>query len=313
LDSIEGLLQSGVFGIKAFLCHSGLDEFPNASLQDLRRAAPVLKRFGRPLLVHAELANVSAPRPPATRSYIEYMASRPTQWEAEAIDALISLCRDTRCRIHIVHLANADMLPAIRAAKAAGLPLTVETCPHYLYFSSTDVPEGATQYKCAPPFRNLSHQQRLWDGVRQGLIDTIGSDHSPCPPTMKQLDSGDFMSAWGGIASLQLTLPVTWTEAVKQGIAIDTLFVRLSTTPASIFALHSKKGRIAIGCDADLVVWSPEKSWTVQGSKLFHRHKLTPYDGAMLKGSVSRTYLRGTLVYSNDVLHGQPGGQLLAA
>lgn len=312
-DSIDELLRAGVFGIKAFLCHSGLDEFPNATIEDLYRAAPGLKRSGRPLLVHAELTNSSAPRPLSTRHYDDYLASRPPKWEADAIDTIIDYCRNTRCRVHIVHLANADMLPVIQREKAEGLPITVETCPHYLHFLPAEVPEGATQFKCAPPFREPSHRDRLWDGLIRGTIDTIGSDHSPCPPEMKQLQTGDFMSAWGGIASLQLTLPVTWTGALQHSMAIEKLFTRLSTAPASLFGLETRKGQIAIGNDADLVAWSPDTSWTVQASQLLHRHKLSPYEGATLFGKVSRTYLRGQLVFSEQKICGGPSGQLLAA
>jgi allantoinase len=311
--SLEELLEAGVFGIKAFLCHSGLKEFPNASLEDLHRASQCLERFGRPLLAHAELMSAAAQQPQSARRYVEYLSSRPKEWESDAIEALIAFSQSTRCRVHIVHLANSDVLPILQDVKMRGLPITVETCPHYLHFTPNDVPDGATQFKCAPPFRESIHRDRLWEGVRQGVIDTVGSDHSPCPPAMKELQSGDFMAAWGGIASLQLTLPVTWTGAAKNSIGLAQLFARLSTTPACIFGLGPRKGQIAVGSDADLVVWSPESSWTVRASQLYHRHKLTPYDGATLQGKVSRTYVGGRLVYDGKLVLGRPYGELLAA
>lgn len=312
-DSIGPLLESGVLGIKAFLCHSGLDEFPNATLEDFRQAAPALTRYGRPLLVHAELTASPAPRPTTARRYADYLASRPTQWELDAIAPLIDLCRATGCRIHVVHLANADAMPMLEAARSEGLPITVETCPHYLHFSAEDVPDAATQFKCAPPIREPHHREALWNGLQSGVIDTIGSDHSPCPPAMKQLESGDFMAAWGGIASLQLTLPVVWTGAAKRGIGLEQMFNWLSTNPARLVGLADRKGQIAMGYDADLMVWNPDTAWTVRAQQLHHRHKLTPYDGLDLRGEVQRTYLRGELIYEQGRVVDEPNGQLLAA
>jgi allantoinase len=312
-DKIEQLLTAGALGIKAFLCHSGLDEFPNASLDDLRAAAPILAKHNRPLLVHAELTNAPAPKPEVARRYGEYLASRPTQWESDAIDALIQICRDTRCHIHIVHLSNSDELPKLRAAEAEGLPLTVETCPHYLHFTAEQIPEGKTQYKCAPPVREARHRDALWAGLRDGIISTIGSDHSPCPPSMKELESGNFMSAWGGIASLELTLPIVWTEAAARNVPIHQIFNWLAANPAKLVGLQNRKGRIAAGCDADLLVWNPDAKWSVRGEELYHRHKLTPYEGETLRGIVERTYLRGKLVFEDDQLIDQHHGELLKA
>jgi allantoinase len=290
VHQIEPLLDAGVLGIKAFLCHSGLDEFPNATLADLKAAAPILAKHKRPLLVHAELTNGPAPCPAETRRYGEYLATRPPQWESDAIEMLIELCRDTSCHIHIVHLANADALPLIEAAKGEGLPLTVETCPHYLCFAAEEIPDGATQYKCAPPIREGRHRELLWEALKRGVIDTIGSDHSPCPPEMKHLESGNFMEAWGGIASLQLTLPIVWTEASRRGIGLEQVFRWLSTNPARLIGLESMKGKIAPGYCSDLIVWNPETRWHVRAGELQHRHKLTPYDGVELLGAVERTY-----------------------
>jgi allantoinase len=292
-DQIEPMLQAGALGIKAFLCHSGLDEFPNATLADLRVAAPILAKYGRPLLVHAELTNAPAPRPAEARRYVDYLATRPPQWETDAIEMLIELCRETGCHVHIVHLANADALPLIEAAKGEGLALTVETCPHYLYFVAEEIPDGATQFKCAPPIRERRHRELLWDALKRGVIDTIGSDHSPCLPEMKHLESGNFMDAWGGIASLQLTLPIVWTEASRRGIGLEQVFKWLSANPARLVGLENVKGKIAPGYYADLIVWNPDTRWQVRADELQHRHKLTPYDGVNLVGSIERTFASG--------------------
>jgi len=312
-NSIGPLLAAGVLGIKAFLCPSGLDEFSDATLTDLQAAAPALLRFGRPLLVHAELPNAPAPRPTTVRRYADYVATRPPQWELDAIAVLIAFCRSAGCRVHVVHLACAEALSMLEAARREGLPISVETCPHYLHFSPADVPDGATQFKCAPPFRDVRQRELLWDALRQGMIDTVGSDHSPCPPEMKHLESGDFMAAWGGISSLELTLPVVWTGAAKRQIGIQTVFEWLSARPAQLVGLGDRKGRIAVGCDADFVVWDPEARWKVSAGELHQRHKLTPYDGVELLGKVRRSYLRGNLVFRD----GLPGtgalGQLISA
>lgn len=294
-SDIGPLLNAGALGIKAFLCDSSLPEFPPAREEDLWAAAPILAERRRPMLVHAELTCAAAPRPNDVRRYNDYLASRPPQWEADAIELLIRICRDTGCPIHIVHLANGDALPILRAARAEGLPITVETCPHYLHFAAEEIGDGQTQFKCAPPIREARHRELLWDGLKRGDIDTIGSDHSPCLPAMKHLESGDFSAAWGGIASLELTLPIVWTNAAARGVSMEQVFRWLSTQPAAMLKL-SAKGRIAAGCDADLVVWDPESHWEVHGADLQHRHKITPYDGATLQGRVVRTYSRGKLV-----------------
>ncbi len=310
---IEPLLDAGVLGVKAFVCHSGLDEFPNATLADLQAAAPILARHNRPLLVHAELTDAPAPRPQSARSYADYLASRPPQWESDAIGMLINLCRGTGCHVQVVHLANADALKMLHAARNEGLPITVETCPHYLHFTAESIPDADTRYKCAPPIREEHHRERLWDALKNGDIDTIGSDHSPCLPSMKCLESGDFMAAWGGIASLQLTLPIVWTNAAHRGIPLARIFEWLSGNPAKLVGLANRKGRIAKGFDADLIVFDPDAGWTVHGEQLYHRHKLTPYDGERLTGKVLRTYVGGIMVFGNNGLSHIPTAELLAA
>ena len=346
-DQIEPLLKAGVLGIKAFLCHSGLDEFPNATLDDLKKAAPVLAQYRRPLLVHAELTTVPGLDHQTARKYADYLATRPPRWETDAIEMLIQLCRETSCHVHIVHLANGDALPMLEAARKEGLPITVETCPHYLFFSADEadslelvemvmeieeqfdlhipdaqaeiftvnrkVPDGDTRFKCAPPIRDRRHQELLWLGLQRKVVDTIGSDHSPCPPEMKHLESGDFMKAWGGIASLQLTLPLIWTEAVRRKIPLEKIFSWLSSNPAKLVGMADRKGRIAIGLDADLMVFDPDAQWTVEAKKLYHRHQVTPYDGEKLKGKVIRTYVRGQTAFDRDEIAATATGELLGA
>ncbi len=245
------LIAAGVLGFKAFLCHSGIDEFPNATEADLRAVMPELARAGVPLLVHAELTGHSPIAAPATafecRSYARHLASRPREWEHDAIRLMIELCREFRCHVHIVHLSSADALPMIARAREEGLPLTVETCPHYLTFAAEEIPDGDPRFKCAPPIRERENRERLWEGLRQGLIDTIGTDHSPAPPELKHLDTGDVFRAWGGIASLQLALPAVWTEARRRGFTFTDLARWMALRPAELVGLYGRKGAIAPG------------------------------------------------------------------
>ncbi len=323
---IEPLAGAGVAGFKAFLCHSGIDEFPNVNESDLRSAMAELARIGLPLLVHAELAPAEAqPGIPATvaeaRSYARYLASRPRAWEDEAIRLLIGLCRDTGCRVHIVHLSSADALPMIDRARNEGLPLFVETCPHYLVFAAEEIPDGDPRYKCAPPIRERENRERLWEGLLQGLIDTIGSDHSPAPRGLKQLESGDLVRAWGGIASLQVALPAVWTEAGRRGTPIQSVAGWMARRPAELLGFSDCKGEIAAGCDADMVIFDADASFTVQATALHDRHRVTPYEGHTLTGRVETTYLRGAPVFQSGSFAtpgrgrplvreaGQPGGR----
>jgi allantoinase len=313
---LEGLIEAGVLGFKAFLCPSGIDEFPNSSELDLRSAMPIIAEAGLPLLVHAELVSpletgAGTRLAAQPRSYAAFLASRPRQWEHGAVRLRISLCRDYRCRVHIVHLSAADALPMIAAARSAGLPLTVETCPHYLYFAAEDIPDGDPRFKCAPPIRERDNRERLWEGLRDNLIDTIGSDHSPSPPGLKHLATGDLNQAWGGIASLQLVLSVMWTEMRRRDFSLFHLAEWMSRRPAALVGMAGRKGAIAAGCDADLVVFDPDASFSVDPAKLFHRHRLTPYECRTLAGGVNRTYLRGRLVYDGAHFAAQPTGQML--
>ena len=309
---VEDLIAAGVLGFKAFLVDSGVEEFPAVSLDGLRRAAPLLAAAGLPLLVHSEdpdviacAAAAGAPGGAAARRYAAYLASRPPGAEIEAIRGLLGLCREVRgLRLHVVHLASSGALPLLAAARADGLAVTVETCPHYLTFAAEEIAGGATEFKCAPPIREAAEREALWRALLDGAIDLMASDHSPCPPAMKRREEGDFFAAWGGIASLQLLLPAVWTGARARGAGLERLARWLSERPAALAGLTGRKGAIAPGCDADLVIWDPDASFTVDPGRLEHRHPITPYAGRELFGVVAVTVLRGELVY--DALH-EPG------
>lgn len=297
---LEKLALYGALGCKTFLVHSGIDEFPNSSEADLREAMPILRDLGLPLLAHAELDLGPAGVPAQERSpqrYHSYLASRPNAWEDEAIKLLVRLCRETGCPVHIVHLSSASSLETVRRAKDEGLPFTVETCPHYLCFAAEAIPDGATEYKCAPPIRESDNRERLWRALFEGVIDFVITDHSPCLPALKQKERGDFEAAWGGISSLSLGLSAIWSEARARGATLWHLARWLSEGPARFAGLAARKGTIKKGLDADLVVWDPEQSFEVTPERLFFRHKVSPYMGRTLTGLPLQTLLRGQLVY----------------
>ncbi len=310
---IPELIRDGVLGIKAFLCDSGLPDFPAATRTELEVAMPVLAAAGLPLLVHAELVNDSAPAMEDPRSFSQFVASRPGSWELAAILLLIDFVQQSLCRTHIVHLANADsmIINLINDAKRFGYPLTVETCPHYLYFSSEEIADGDPRFKCAPPIRSAANREQLRQALLNRSIDTIGSDHSPCPAWMKHLDSGNIDAAWGGISGIQFTLPVVWTAMKGYSVSFDELFRWLSTRPAHLIGLEQSKGEISIGYDADLVVWDPDAVWNVEASSIRHRSGISPYEGQTLTGLVHRTYVRGELAFAEGNLSHQPYGRLL--
>jgi allantoinase len=311
---IEPLLEAGVLGFKCFLVHSGVDEFPSVDESDLRQALPVLAMHEAVLLAHAEVPGpIEAAKPQGLRNaYSTYLASRPPESELEAIDLLIRLCREYRAPTHVVHLATEQAVPQLLEARAAGLPVTVETCPHYLTFEATQIPDGATEFKCAPPIREGVTRQGLWSALEQGSLDLVATDHSPCPPGMKTGADGDFFAAWGGIASLQLGLAAVWTEAKRRGIGIERVAHWMSAAPAKLAGLAGRKGSITPGADADLIFFNPEKpiDWT---RPLEHRHALTPYRNLPLIGVVERTILRGQTVYVEGEFVGRPAGLLLAS
>jgi allantoinase len=311
-DQIEPLIAEGVFGFKCFLVPSGVDEFQHVREGDLRLALPGLAANRSLLLVHAELPGPidDARTDSSSRSYQSYLASRPRAAENEAIDLLIRLSREFGARIHIVHLSSADAIPALRRARAEGLPITVETCPHYLLFSAEAIPDGATQFKCAPPIRENENREKLWAALAEGVIDFVTTDHSPCPAALKCMDTGDFFQAWGGITSLQLGLSSVWTEARRRGHSLEQVVEWLSTRPASVAGLRGRKGAIAPGHDADLVFFQPEAAveWP---HVLHHRHNLTPYEGRTLTGVVERTILRSLTVYRDGEFAPSPAGNIL--
>lgn len=312
------LRAAGVVGFKCFLVPSGVAEFPHVTEADLRVALPELVRLGALLIVHAE---VQAPIDAALaemqqtaadpRAYATFLATRPNAAEDEAVALMIRLCRETGARVHIVHHSSASSLSLLRSAKAKGLPLTAETCPHYLTFAAEEVPDGATEYKCCPPIRERANREELWQALAAGVLDMIVSDHSPCPPELKRRDAGDFLQAWGGISSLQLRLPAVWTQARARGLSLQQLIAWLAIAPARLVGLDERKGALKVGCDADIVVWRPEEPLRVDAEILQHRHKLTPYTGHLLRGVVETTYLRGEKIYERGEFLHEAAGALL--
>ncbi|MBM3464910.1 MAG: allantoinase AllB [Armatimonadetes bacterium] len=315
LSEMAPMHDAGIFGFKCFLVPSGVDEFGHLTPDLLRPAMAEIARFGGLMLVHAEVsgpidaaAGVWAAEDP--RSYRTYLKSRPPEAEREAIALVAEVAQKTDCRAHIVHLSAAPALEILEIARGR-LPLSVETCPHYLSFTADDVPRGATQYKCAPPIRDLDNRESLWDGLRGGLLDMVVADHSPSPPALKSLDTGDFAKAWGGISSLQLTLAATWTEARRRGFGVEDIVRWMSHNTARHAGLVGRKGALAVGCDADIVVWDPEETFTVDAAALHHRHPLSPYQGRVLHGVVKTTFLRGQKIFDGGRLVDTPLGRLL--
>ncbi|HXM33940.1 MAG TPA: allantoinase AllB [Pyrinomonadaceae bacterium] len=316
-SALTPLYDIGVVGFKCFLVPSGVDEFPNVTKANLHEAMPELARLGAVLIVHAELpgpidAACCSPSPPQEGSrYETFLQARPRAAENEAVALMIALSREFGTQVHIVHHSSSDALPMLREAKAIGVKITAETCPHYLYFAAEEIPDGATEFKCCPPIRERDNRERLWQALADRTIDMVVSDHSPCPPGMKCRDEGDFMKAWGGISSLQLRLPVMWTEARRRGYSISRLSEWLCSAPARLAGLGGRKGKLAVGYDADVVVWNPEKKFSVVPEMIQHRHRLTPYAGRQVSGMVQTTFLRGEKVYDGGVFKELPRGRLL--
>jgi len=312
--AIEPLAAAGVRGFKCFLIHPGIDGFTMVTEEQLRDALPHVVRTGLPLLVHAELAGpIEAATAALTgadwKSYATYLRSRPDEAELSAIRMLLSLCREFRFRLHIVHLATCHALDELRAARAEGLPLSVETCPHYLHFTAETIADGATLCKCAPPIRSHANREKLWEALREGLIDLVATDHSPCPPSMKQIETGTFQTAWGGIASLSMALPVMWTEASRRGFTLRDIARWMAEGPARLAGCDASKGRIAAAYDADLVIFEPEAEFAVTPDRLHYRHAVSPYMGERLRGIVKATYLRGKPVFAGGKFSGDPIGR----
>jgi allantoinase len=317
VSELRLLWDAGVFGFKCFLVPSGVPEFEHVEESDLRKALPELTSLGAPLLAHAEVpdpidqAVARLPKTASPREYATWLASRPRKAEDQAIGLLVSLASEFNAHIHIVHLSSSDAIAAIRKAKSDGVALTAETCPHYLTFAAEEIGDGATEFKCAPPIRERANREKLWSALGVATIDLVASDHSPCPPHLKLRDEGDFLRAWGGIASLQLGLAAVWTKARPRGHGLTDLARWLCSGPASLAGLASKKGAIAAGYDADLVVLDADAKFRVDPAELLHRHKLTPYAGQELVGVVKSTFLRGRKVFDGRTLVGAPIGRIL--
>ncbi|TCO47811.1 allantoinase [Kribbella antiqua] len=305
LSQLRPLHDAGVFGFKCFLLHSGVDEFPPLGQTELEPVMQEIASFDGLLIVHAEDAHgIDSAPPPQGPSYQAFVESRPRDAENKAVADVIELARRTGCRVHILHVSSSDVLPILAEARRDGVRITAETCPHYLTFSAEEIPDGATQYKCCPPIRDAENREQLWDGLRDGVIDLVVSDHSPSTVDLKRLDTGDFGAAWGGIASLQLGLPAVWTGARRRGFTLSDVARWMCQAPAWQTALQHK-GRIELGYDADFSIFAPDETFVVDVNTLHHKNALTPYDGRQLDGVVRRTWLRGEPVDAN------PRGRLL--
>jgi len=310
LNDIEPLARAGVLGFKTFMSHSGIDEFPKITEENIRKALPILAQHGISLLVHAELENCIE-KTENLQTYKSYLATRPKSWENEAIKLLIQLCREFQTPIHIVHLSSSDVLTEFAQAREEGLPLSIETCPHYLHFTAENIADGDTRFKCAPPVREAKNREKLWQGLQSGTIDFITSDHSPCTPELKKMDEGRFEKAWGGISSLQLTLPVIWTECINKGLSLNQLTNWMCSAPAKFIGMDHQKGQISLGYDADLVCWDPDSTFLVEPAIINFKNKLTPYEGEELFGVVKRTYLRGNKVFESGHFVNDPIGKTI--
>jgi allantoinase len=321
LADLEPLCRAGVLGFKCFLLPSGVDEFGHVGEAELGPALDRLGAAGVPLSCHAELEGPIARAAEGLLGespyrYLTYLRSRPPGAEDQAIALLIALARSRRARVHVVHCSSAGALELLAAARQEGVAIGAETCPHYLHFAAEEVPDRATEYKCAPPIREAENRERLWQGLGDGLLDMIVSDHSPCTPALKLRGpgadvGGDFLAAWGGIASLQLALPAAWTEMRRRGMPVTQLAEWMSAAPARHTGLGQRKGAIERGRDADLLVWDPDAGFQVDGARLHHKHPLTPYDGETLHGVVSTTIVGGQIAYSGGQHAARPPGRLL--
>ena len=321
-EELPALIKSGVLGFKCFMIHSGIEGFCWVNECDLRLALEILRGTGLPLLVHAEVA---APVQAATdalnmneadwHKYCTYLASRPDHAEVEAIRLLIRIAEEFQTTIHVVHLASATALAILAEARDRAVPITLETCVHYLWFAAEEIPDGATEFKCAPPIRRAENRERLWKALEDGLIDLVATDHSPCPPAMKHREEGSFDLAWGGIASLGLALPVMWTAMHQRGYNTKDAAQRvgkwMSASPARLAGLVGQKGTLSPGADADIAIFDPDATWTVTESDLHFRHKISPYLGAHLRGRVRETWLRGQPVLPSDQIAISPRGREL--
>lgn len=309
---LEGMVQAGVRGFKCFLCPSGIDEFPAATAADLRIAMPILKKAGVPLLVHAEIElplREASEQESDPREYLTYLHSRPPEWEDAAVAMVVDLVRETGCPAHIVHLSSAGSIPILARAKKEGLPITAETCPHYLCLQAEDVPLGDTTYKCAPPIRGRKNQDALWQALKDEIIDFVVTDHSPCIPGLKKLETGNFMDAWGGIASLQLGLSALWTEAQRRGVSLPTVHRWMAAGSSVLMGLS--RGAFVRGAQADVVAFDPEANFVVDPHSLAHKNAISAYRGKSLHGVVRHVWLAGVQIVEDGAMKGNPRGRAL--
>lgn len=296
---LEALIAAGVVGVKCFLTHSGIDEFPNVTEQDLDEAMPILAKHNIPLLAHCELSDndkhsLLSEHP---TSYQEYLKSRPKFWENDAVDLMINKCRQHHCPVHIVHVSSAECLSKIEAAKAEGLPITAETCTQYLYFNAEQIPDGKTIYKCAPPIREKENNEQLKQALKSGVLDFITTDHSPAPASIKEIDTGNLQKAWGGIAGIQFLLTASWT-ALKDVVSIEEFIPLITSKPAQLIKANTK-GEIKVGYDADIVIWNDTQQHLVTENEVLFKHKISPYIGETLTGVVIETIVNGQTIYCN--------------
>ena len=303
LGGLTALLDAGTYGVKCFLLDSGVPEFPPLDPDQLRAALAELSSVDGLLIAHCEDPAMVRPSP-SSRDYADFLASRPPEAETRAVAGLIAAARETGARVHVVHVSAAEVLPLLRDAVADGVRITAETCPHYLALAAEEVPAGATQFKCCPPVRAAANRDALWAGLADGTLSCVVSDHSPCPAELKRFDTGDFAAAWGGISSLQLSLPVVWTAAIARGLSLVDVALWMAQRPAALAGLRSK-GSIAPGYDADLVAFAPDEEFRVDLRRLHHRNPVGPYARRTLRGVVRSTWLRGVPVED------RPAGRLL--
>ncbi|WP_199611086.1 allantoinase AllB [Flocculibacter collagenilyticus] len=311
IEELPQLLESGVLGVKSFLIDSGIDEFPPMTAPDLINALPIIEKFQVPYLIHAELDTNKSPPATIGKHYQSFLASRPKAWENQAIQLMIDLAKQhaPNAHIHIVHLSSAEAIQDILAARAQQINITVETCPHYLTLWAEAIPDGKTLFKCCPPIRENDNRMQLWQALKNEEINFIVSDHSPCTPQLKLIDSGDIEHAWGGISALQFSLPLVWHEAKAQNISLAQISQLVSTATAEFAGIGHQKGKIAEGYDADLLIFDDEKTFTIENSMIKHKHKFTPYAGKQVTGEIVHTYLRGNLIFSQDQFYGAAQGR----
>ena len=299
-DDLADLIKAGVLGIKCFLVHSGIDEFPNVTEKDMDEAMPIIAKYNIPLLAHCEIFEGEAVNELSEfpSSYKHYLESRPKQWENDAVELMIKLCRKHRCKTHIVHVSSCEALDSIAKAKKERLPVTAETCAHYIYFNAEDIPDSNCLYKCAPPIREKENNMLLKKAFADHTLDFITTDHSPAPPSIKEIESGNLQKAWGGIAGIQFLLQASWT-ALKETIPLEAFIPLLTEKPALFLKAENRKGKIAVGYDADLTIWNPEGKEIIQAEDILYRHKISPYIGEELFGTVEQTIVNGITVYKD--------------